>query len=492
MSKQMPKILASAVLALLPVASSYALPIDWHGTFGVDSTLISDYRRLKSKDVTPTIDTGSQETGLDTGNKSSASWQSYVFRLSPTMVINDAATFFGELTTGYANGGFLGDSPAVDSGTNGASAGTFGGPLAYYQQSRGSGVNVKKAYIELYSDTATYQIGRHSTEWALGAIYNDGSDTWDRHASTRDGITMKLKIGNFHVSPFWSKVANPGYTDATNTKEFGASVLYDNPERDIAFGILYNKRNSSGASTAYNTSMNGSAVSLGENSITVTDLYFKKTFGRIDVAAEVPLLSGDLGKTDATSNVTSYSAKAFLLQTNFKWTDAWTVGVDAGKVSGHDGSTSKYSALYLNPNYQVANLLFRYNVAAIGDKTHGTSVYDSYITNARYLKLKSIYSTEKWVFDTSLIMAWADKTASAGSKAYNHATDRMFNAIADQSNKLGTELDINAKYHWNKEISIGMGVGYLFTGDYFGYTNTATPNTVSNSLLLQINTAVTF
>ncbi len=500
MSKQMPKLLAMAVLLLLPVVSQ-ALPIDWHGSFGVDSTLISDYRRIKAKALNsnPATDLGTQEVPLDSGSKGSASWQSYIFKLSPTMVINDAATFFGELSTGYANGGYLGDSAQTDAaaGTTVNSTtpvGANGAPLYYHNQARGQSVFVKKAYLELYSDTATYMIGRHATEWALGGIYNDGSDTWDRHASSRDGITMKLKIGNFHVSPFWSKVSNVGYTDATNTKEYGASLLYDNQERDIAFGIMYVKKSSGSNSSEYTTTMNGgAAIAIGETNLTVTDLYLKKVFGKFDFAAEVPLMSGDLGKTTAANAITTYSAKAFLLQGNYKWTDTWTVGLDLGQVSGHDGSTSKFSALYLNPNFQVANLLFRYNMTALGTANKAVSVYDSSITNARYYKLRSSYNSEKWTFDSALIFAKALEVAKTGAFAYNHTTNKIFTAHTNQSDNLGTEIDFNTKYHWNKEISIGTGLGYLLTGDYFSYTDNASKsNEAKSSLLVQINTAVTF
>ncbi len=472
MSKQMPKCLAMAVLALLPIASQ-ALPIDWHGSFGVDSTLISDYRRLKSKTDLTSGNTGSQEVALHTGNKASLSWQSYVLRLAPTMVINDAATFFGELTTGYANGGFLGDSAQTDQ------AGANGGVIYYHNQSRGSNVNIRKAYLELYSDTATYQIGRHTTEWALGAIYNDGNDVWDRHESSRDGITMKLKIGNFHIAPFWAKDANPGYTDATSAKQYGASLLYDNQERDIAFGILYAKKSNSANNTSFNTS--------GESNISITDLYLKKVWGKFDFGAELPLMSGDL----KTANSDTYSAKALLLQSNYRWTDSWTLGFDFGQVSGHDGAGKKFGALYLNPNYQIANLLFRYNMVAVS--TPGTnSIYDSYITNARYFKIRSGFRSEKWSFDQALIFAQAMEVAKSGSSAWNHTKNNTFTAAANQDKNLGTEIDLNAKYQWNKEISIGTGLGYLITGDYFGFTNTATPNPTKSSLLLQINTAVTF
>ncbi|AUO00097.1 hypothetical protein C0V70_18695 [Bacteriovorax stolpii] len=487
MTMSLNRFLAIASLAVIP-ATSFALPIDWHGSFGVDSTLLSSFRRIDGKTARTATNNGSQEVALDTGDKSSASWQSYILKLAPTMIINDAATFKAELTTGYASGGFLGDSAQTDK------AGDNTVPVYYHNEAKGSSVNIKKAYLELYSDTATYMIGRHTYNWGLGAIYNDGSDAWDRHASSRDGITMKLKIGNFYVNPFWSKVSNNGLTDATNSKELGAGLLYDNPERDIAFGLLYTVKSSSANNTHFSTSIDPTATNkqVGETDVKITDIYLKKVWGKFDVAVEVPLISGDLGKTNADNTVTSYSTKAILVEANYKSSDSWNFGFNGGRVNGQDGSRSKFGALFLNPNYQVANILFRYNLNAIGDSSNA-SVYDSYITNTMYFKLKSSYSTEKWTFDTAVIYAKALETAEAGKAAYNHTKNKMFNAVTTQSDDLGTEIDVNATYKWNNEISIGAGLGYLVTGDYFSYTNdTTVKNETKNSLLLQINTSVTF
>lgn len=478
----------SLSLALVVPATSFALPIDWHGAFGVDSSIISNYRRVKSKTDQSAINDGTQEVGLDVGAKNSATWQSYVFKLSPTMIINDAATFKAELTTGYAYGGFLGDSAQSNQADNNNI------PTAYYSKASGSSVNIKKAYLELYSDTATYQIGRHTYNWGLGAIYNEGASAWDRHSSSRDGITMKLKIGNFLVNPYWSKISNSGLTDATNAKELGIGLLYDNPERDIAFGILYGVRSSSANNTFFKSSIETASKSVGESSVKITDIYLKKVWGNFDVALEVPLMSGDLGyANNSTTNKTKYSAKAILLQSNYRLNDTWTFGLDGGQVDGHDGSSSQFSALYLNPNFQVANLLFRYNTSAIGTAGQTDSVYDSYVTNAFYLKLRSSYATEKWIFDTAIIHAKALEAATAGKASFNHTKNKIFAATTTQADDLGTEIDVNATYKWNNEISVGGGFGYLMTGDYFSYTNSTTvTNQAENSIFLQINTSVTF
>ncbi len=484
MTKSLNRFLAVALLAVVP-ATSFALPIDWHGAFGVDSTLLSGFRRVKSTTPVTNTNDGSQEVGLDAGNKDSANFLSYIFKLSPTMIINDAATFKAELTTGYANGGFLGDASQSDVNNDNRT------PLYYHNSAEGKGINLRKAYVELYSDTATYVIGRHTYQWGLGGIYNEGADTWDRHASSRDGITMKLKIGNFHVHPYWSKTANTGFTTSTDVKDYGIGLLYDNAERDIAFGLLYGIKSGNPENTVTTSSIQTAKQAVGESQVKVTDIYLKKTWEKFDLAVEVPLMSGNVGKTTATAEVTSLSAKAFLLESNYRMNDSWKFGVDGGRVSGHDGSTSKFSAVYLNPNYQIANILFRYNLNGFADKTQ--SIYDSYITNAMYVKLRSSYSTEKWTFDTAVIYAKALEVAEAGKSAYNHTKNKMFTAATTQSDDLGTEIDMNATYKWNNEVSIGAGLGYLITGDYFSYTNDATnKNEAENSLFLQVNTSITF
>ena len=71
--------------------------------------------------------------------------------------------------------------------------------------------------------------------------------------------------------------------------------------------------------------------------------------------------------------------------------------------------------------------------------------------------------------------------------------NKIFDPKTTQSDDLGTEIDMNATYKWNNEISIGAGLGYLITGDYFSYTNDANvKNEAKSSLLLQVNTSVTF
>lgn len=461
-----------------------ALPIDWHGTFGIDTTFIDNFRYLAKTSAKTNTNAGNQEVDLAAGNNSNASFQSYIFRLQPEMIINDSATLKAEFTSGYAHGGLLGE----DSKQNATDK--FGNAL-YYQNtaSGGNGLVVNKIYAELYSDTATYLLGRHSIHWGLGALINGGDNSWDRYAFSRDGITAKLKIGNFHMTPFWANVKQTSdLTSSSKINETGVSLLYDNKERDMSFGVFYGVKQSG---SAEDTVKNGSNNSLGKVNITLIDLYFQKTFGDFNFAIEAPILSGNLGNAGVgDSDDDSYKAKAVIFESNYKLNDSMSVGLDFGQVDGDDGNDNTFTAMYLNPNYQIAKLMFRYNRAAISDTSK--SVYDSYITNAMYFKLRYLLKTDRVDWNFAFIKAIAQEVSKGTGKAFNHDTNVAYNSSETQSDDMGMEFDISFDYHWNKEITIGGSFGYLMAGDYWAFSNSATTTEADNAYALQLNTSIEF
>lgn len=468
-----------------------AVPIDWHGAFGVDTTSIYNYRKIKVKS-TNAVTGGSQEVDLGSGGKSTASYESYLFHLNPQMIINDSVTFKGEITTGYGRGGRLGDSsaPSRDIG--------FGNALYMQNTSYNNAMNMNQAYLELYSDTATWLIGRHSNHWGMGAVINSGENSWDRYASIRDGVTVKLKLGNFGLTPYWGKIsAGDSSTTATQIKEFGTGLTYDNPERDMSFGLLYGKKVGAKFNTSYKEDIdgNGTSQSIGQTDIKITDIYFRKIFKKLTFTTEIPLMSGEIGQIynkapyNNSENI-KYGAKAFLFNFDYKLSENWKTSLLAGSVSGDGSSIGSFNAMYLNPNFQIANLMFRYNMMAVSDTSK--SLYDSYVTNVRFLKLTAVYQGESWTFITGLIYAKADQVATGSDYAYNHTKNVKFLSTQVQSDDLGYELDLNANYHWNTDTTVGFAGGYHFVGDYYGYTNTTSSNHAENSYVLQLSTIVKF
>lgn len=480
------------VIATLLPQVAFALPIDWHGVFGVDTTLIDNYRRIKQTVDNTSTNVGSQEVPLATGGQQNASFQSYIFRLQPTIIVNDSASLKGEISTNYARGGRFGDD-SIRSGNREAS---FGSALYTHNTTGGNeSIIINQLYAELYSDAATWLIGRHSFSWGLGAVYNSGDKTWDRFASARDGVTAKIKIGNFQFTPYWAKIEQSDLTRASRVKEIGASILYDNVERDLAFGILYGKKeNSANANSITGDPNNDSTnTALGSTNVKVTDLYFAKKFGDLALAAEVPILSGEIGNFFENGTTTKYKAKAMILESSYTFSDSWKLSFWGGKISGQGQPTNSFDAMYLHPNYQVANLMFRYDLRGVSSTTSNSQIYESYITNATYLKLGMEYTSGKWTWDAAVIHAKAEETAKAGETSYNHATGKSFVAQTTQSDDLGTEVDLGFNYKWNNEVNIGGSAGYLLTGDYYAYTNDSTKrNDADNTFVLQLKTSLEF
>ena len=470
--------------------SAWALPIDWNGNFGIDTTLIDNYRKIKSTADNSGTSQGSQEIGLADGGHANASFQSYLFQLSPVLIINDSTSLFGEITTGYGRGGRFGDS-SIQSQED-----SFGNALYLHNTTDTSnGLILTKLHMILYSDTATYIIGRHSKHWGLGAIMNNGEQLWDRHSSTRDGVTMKLKIGNFQLSPYWAKISSANsLTRATKVKEYGLSALYNNTEKDLSFGLHYNKKINDAHNQSIKTDINntGTAYSFGRTDIKLVDLYLRKAFGPINIAFEFPLISGEIGDIYQNTKSTKYKAKAIIFESSYQVNESWKVGVNLGHVDGDSGSGSSFEAMFLNPNYQIANLMFRYNMRAVSDPDN-LNIYDSYVTNARYAKLFGEFSYHKWLFSGAFIYATALEAAKNGQSAYNHTNNKIFDANTDQSTDLGHEIDLGIDYQWNNEVKLGASMGYHFVGNYYAFTNSSgVTNNADNSFVGQLNAAMEF
>ena len=458
------------LVCFFPPLSPRALPVDWHGAFGLDTTLIDNYRRMAPGEGGVAENHGSQEIPLVQGGEGNASFQTYLFRLNPTIIINDAASLFGEISSGYGRGGRLGDDSQRSHGEEG-----LGGVLYPHNTSSGEeGLAVTQLYAKYYADTATYLLGRHGHHWGLGAVYNSGEKVWDRHATVRDGVTVQVKLGNFHISPYWAKIANTTLVKATKIREYGVGLLYDSYEKDLALGLHYGKKESSSAENSVKSWANAEdhtfSYPLGATEVKVTDIYLKKAFGDVFFAVEIPLFSGTLGNFYGRGNSDKYKARAILLEGGYKLSDTWSLLAQAGDVSGDSGAESAFEAMYLHPNFQVANLLFRYNLRAVADPNR-VNVFDAHITNASFAKVALEYTGQKWTFHVASIWGRAREVATQGQMAFNHAKGRRYEARDTQEDSLGMEIDLNLDYRWNKEISVGLAVGHLFTGDYYAFTN---------------------
>ncbi|MBL6989017.1 MAG: hypothetical protein ISR65_04540 [Bacteriovoracaceae bacterium] len=472
---------------------AFALPIDWNGRFGLDLNLIDNYNRM-AEETTGNRANGSQEPAYLAGSDDNGSFESYIFSLNPVIIINDAATFKAEFSNGYARGGRLGDSSIKSGHANNS----FGNALHFIDSTstQNSSFGLNKLYMELYTDTATFVLGRHTSHWALGAVINSGEKLWDRFSYTRDGVTMKIKLGKFSIYPYWAKMgAGTSLTKATKVEEYGFSLLYDDTDRDMVLGLLYSFRESGPGATGVQSVIadpNGSnAVDLGETETKLIDLYFKKAFGNLELALEFPIASGKLGDLYQEAGNVSYKGKAFIFESNYKFNESILVGLNFGQVNGDSGASSSYDAMFLHPNYKIATIMFNYNMNGFANQN--TSVFDSYITNARYIKVYGHWITGNWTWKGAFIYAQALEAAKANSLAYNHSTNVRFSALEDQEKDLGFEFDLGFDYKWNEQISTGGSFGYHVVGDYFAFNNDPAVNPAAkNTLAIQLRAGIHF
>jgi hypothetical protein len=472
------RIASSLFISALSI-NSWALPIDWTGVFGVDSHMINNTCHTKDDIPAKFNSSGTRVAGIGTqgiGGDCDASFQTYIFKLNPQIIVNDGATLKGELTTGYARGGFAGDN----SGNN---ADASGNNAYYYNTSaQRSGLSVNQLYMELYADTALVKLGRFARNYGSGAIFNSGNNTWDRFFTMYDGAEAEMKIGNFSLLPYYAKISS--YDDSTNSqkvqpgggwdvRELGVVAKYDNKNRDLVVSVLYAKRSSESKNSLYQADNQSGTTSLrGKTEVTIIDPYVSKKWNKFMISAEVPMISGDYGNVyqDGSGN-SKISAISYIFDAKYDLNPKWDVGTNFGQVSGDKGSTQKFEASYLNPNYQIADLMFRYHWASFseGDK----SIFDSSITNARYFKLYGNYKTDKWTWKGAFVFATALETARAGQRSYHHEENYAFTGNDKQSNDLGYEIDFGFDYRWNPNVTFGAYYGYWMVGDYYAFNNVA-------------------
>lgn len=456
-------------ISALCINSALALPIDWTGAFGVDTHQISDFRRT-SDDVTKNAAAKTGTQGIANGDKG-ASFQTYIFKLNPQMIVNDGVTLKGELSTGHIRGGFAGDNSANNGDATGNNAYTFTSPA------QRSGLNINQMYMELYADTALVKLGRMSKNYGLGTVYDGGSDAWDRFFTMYDGVEAEMKIGNFSLIPSWAKISS--YDDTANrakpaggwdVREIGVVAKYDNKNTDFVASVLYTKRSSERKNSLYNSTTTTGDIDREKTQVTIINPYISKKWNKFKIAFEAPMFTGDYGYVYNNTSKSKISSNAYILEAKYDLNPKWDIGLNAGQISGDKGSSNKFEATYLHPNYHIADLMFRYHYPSFNEGTK--SIFDSSITNTRYFKFYANYKTDKWTFKGSFVTAKALQTAKAGKRAYHHEENYAFASNQKQDDNYGHEIDFGFDYRWNPNVTIGGYYGYWFVGDYYAYTNT--------------------
>lgn len=490
----------AAGATFLVSANALAITLDWKGYFRADNNYVRNYQMDSAAPGNTNVQGAGGEFIQGEGTKS-ATFTSFFAKFKPSILVNDNVIIHSEWNVGDPVLGFFGRSIDFDQNNNPIS--TRKGELT---------VEAARLWLDVHTDFGLVQVGRAPMHWGLGVIFNKGDGVHDRFQSTSDTIRVVSKFGHFSIIPIYSKVAMgrsiAGAQDATGAvldgsddiTDYGVGIKYHNEENELEAGLLFYKRGAEDQQDAFFFPHNGSTAANNNVSnglsLRLLDLYVRKTWYRLTVGAEIPFYSGDVGDVNGVGSRNSYKATGFAgeVQLNFdRWKHMLKFGLAPGQgpvTTGNRGTD--YGAMYFHRNYKLGQILFNYNLGGFGsnnpDSVAATSVrspYDSAISNAKYLMVGTENQGESWSWSVGVVYAMASESAKAGQDFYIHRL-RQYSAqqaVEDQGDSLGLEIDLGAGYKWDENIRFGADFGLFFPGDFFEFDNTLFRTGPANSVL---------
>ena len=490
---------------------SIALELDWSGQFRTGTHWIRNY--ALDSDAGRVRDTTKESAGgyyIPGGGASNASFQTLFMRLRPTVVVNDNIYVKSDWWLGDPVFGFFGNAAPY----------TPDQRQFYSSQSRSSIISAQRFWGEFLSDVGTVQVGRVPLHWGLGLTWNSGEGVWDRYASTGDAIRLLSKFGSFSFSASIIKysmgntiagacVSTPigcsTIAGGGGLSDYSLLIKYENPDEDFEGGVNFIKR-LAGAGQDPNAGFMGPGLvgstqaSAGMNYNT-WDLYGRKKFGKFSVAGEVPIVTGELAGL-------SYKTYAIALETAYRFSDRWEVSSKLGRAPGQPNAANnqvdKFKSYFFNPNYQIGLIMFNYQLAnfagphtvnnPITSQSTLLSPFDNPITNANYFSLHGGFSTDKWNFHSTFVMAKAVESAINGSAFFNSWRRRFYPNVSqkDQDSFLGWELDLGTTFKWDDFFLLALDGGIFFPGGFYKFSNVGTDNPTSSVIAGVAQIGVTF
>ena len=353
-------------------------------------------------------------------------------------------------------------------------------PPEIYAYSRSAGTTAENeniafdiVYIDYTSPIGQFKVG-YMPDYVFGTVFADrGSGMYDGQ------IAYSIQNGPFTGLIGYAKIVDKNWSYMPSTYP-ATDVDYDS----YRIGGIYNFKTSQvvgeiGALFIFDrdATQKGGYTSFDYNYLAnkyVFNPYVKAKIGPVALQAEVQYWFGDAAKWEdgdqysLPANVSISALSVFVDATanfgmfNVGGTFAYLSGDDPGTKDKVEGSGSMMAintgGLDWNP------CLIMFNTETLGYWVgpiygHTNSVVNNEMSNAWFGQLRAgVKPTPQWDIMLAASYATADKKpvnpTDPGTRTYANGT-------------YGTEIDMTGTYKITNNLSYMLGVGYLFTGDYF-------------------------
>lgn len=436
-------ILSVNLLIAVVSFSAFAGDINWSGKYQVEAQLLKN----------PNLGSSAQEY----------SYFNHHLVLNPSIVAADGITIHSRFDI-FNNS----DYPNSQFGEFFGGAGSSTDSKAVSGELASETLAVTELYMSWVQQFGSLIAGRAPVQFGLGITHNAGTGEFDHWFDRKDMIGYKFVMGNMFFMPMYGKVKEGDAQNDDDIRDYMFQAGYENLDTDLEIGFFYQQRKASPGGNDLTTTtdiFNTTATKDGTSNFDVKtyNLYVKKKSGPFSVGIEASMQSGNTGLIVGAEKI-QIDASAIVAEIGYKPENSkWDYDIKLGSVSGDDrGSTDTYEGYLVDRNYEVALLLFNYQLGT-GTDTIGNENYINAITNGK-TKVDVGQLSNALYFAPGFNWKWNDKWGMKGRFTYAQLAQIR---QAGQSKDLGYEFDASVYYRPFERFVVQMDTGYLMTGDAF-------------------------
>jgi len=409
--------------------------------------------------------------------------------LQPKMIAADGLTIFGRFDV-FNNANFGAASQAGQVFGNGprgngdrTQTGTNGNSNVLSQAGARETIEVTQLYAQWTQEFGSLIVGRAPLHFGLGIQHNAGNGEFDHWFDTRDMVGYKIVTGNLFILPILAKTSEGLLSDEDDVNDYIVQVQYENPETDLALGVMFEWRTATNAGTdtpfGADPAIGGAGATLSNAyKHRLINIYSTQRLGNFKVSVEGGFLTGKSGVRTAGGEEVELDAYGIAGEVLYKRPESrWDAGVLLGVASGDDpNTTNSYEGYVFDRNYDVAFLMFNHRLGQADFLRTGLTRLSGGAAN---LSVAESIDTEAIsnVFYVSPRYNQSIRDNLAWGAAFTYgAVSQSASAGAGNNSNFGFELDLSLTYKPVERLTWLTQAGVLFPGDAWKGANSQFEN----------------